>query len=289
MFLSNIQNGAASTWTKLASPTGTEGHPFNIKVLNDGNARLHLFGKEKFVGDFHAQSGVFVSTNFGTTWTNRSDPGMLYWTKDLVVDPNDATEKTWYVGVFSGWGGPPNGLGGLYRTTDRGVSWSRINNLDRSDHLRIQSAESERGLSDHRRQTGLWNSTNITSATPSFTQGRGLSVFASRSGYFSNPYQPSEIWVTSFGHGMMTASTVSQSARCPEHSNWTRPRWGRTALWPLTLQQATPGASYAIQVSTYLSNWVSLTTNVAGTNGVLQFNAHERGWLYARFYRALGQ
>ena len=40
---------------------------------------------------------------------------MRYWTKDILIDPNDATQSTWYVCVYSGWGGPPNGLGGLYR------------------------------------------------------------------------------------------------------------------------------------------------------------------------------
>jgi len=42
-----------------------------------------------------------------------------------------STQNTWYAGVFSGWGGPPNGLGGLYRSSNRGVTWTRINSLDR--------------------------------------------------------------------------------------------------------------------------------------------------------------
>ena len=32
---------------------------------------------------------------------------MYYWTKDIVIDPNDASQNTWYAGVFSGWGGTP--------------------------------------------------------------------------------------------------------------------------------------------------------------------------------------
>src|SRR5205085_11545078 len=36
IFISNdIQNGAASTWNRVALPPRTEGHPFNVKVLND--------------------------------------------------------------------------------------------------------------------------------------------------------------------------------------------------------------------------------------------------------------
>ena len=37
IYVSNdIQNGAASTWTRLATPPRSEGHPFNIQVLADG-------------------------------------------------------------------------------------------------------------------------------------------------------------------------------------------------------------------------------------------------------------
>ena len=51
---------------------------------------------------------MFVSTDGGRTWADRSDAGMRYWTKDVVVDPGDPTQSTWYAGVFSGWGGPAN-------------------------------------------------------------------------------------------------------------------------------------------------------------------------------------
>ena len=79
-----------------------------------------------------------------TAWTDRSDAGMHYWTKDLVVDPRDPTQSTWYVGVLSGWGGAPNGLGGLYKTTDRGVHWSRILTLDRVESCTISTANAGR-------------------------------------------------------------------------------------------------------------------------------------------------
>ena len=82
-------------------------------------------------GAFTASSGVFVSTDGGNTWQDRSAAGMQYYTRDIVIDPFDNNQNTWYAGVWSGWGGPPNGLGGLYRSTNRGQSWTRINALDR--------------------------------------------------------------------------------------------------------------------------------------------------------------
>ena len=44
---------------------------------------------------------------------DRSDPRIHYWTNDVVIDPSDPTQNTWYVGVYSGWGGNANDLGGL--------------------------------------------------------------------------------------------------------------------------------------------------------------------------------
>ncbi len=203
---SNIQNGAASTWTKLANPPRTQGHPFNIQVLNDDTLVCTYSGRRDSTGAFTASSGVFVSTNSGAAWIDRSDPGMLYWTKDLTVDPGDAAQNTWYVGVYSGWGGPPNGLGGLYRTVNRGVSWTRINSLDRVGSCTFNPLNTNE-LYLTTETTGLWTSTNIHSATPTFTQ---LTYpFRQPERVFFNPYQPTEMWVTSFGHGLMVGSTGS--------------------------------------------------------------------------------
>src|SRR5262249_55548125 len=127
----NLSAGAASTWTRLPNPPRTEGHPFNIVVLNDGTLVVTYSGRRTSAGAFTASSGVFVSTDGGNTWLDRSAAGLRYWTKDVVIDPFDPSQNTWYAGVFSGWGGPSNDLGGLYKTTDRGQTWTRILNIDR--------------------------------------------------------------------------------------------------------------------------------------------------------------
>lgn len=90
---SNIQAGGSSTWTKLTNPPRTEGHPFNIRVLNDGTLVCTYSGRRNTSGTFTASSGVFVSTDGGSSWADRSHTGMRYWTKDLVVDPHDATQS----------------------------------------------------------------------------------------------------------------------------------------------------------------------------------------------------
>jgi hypothetical protein len=194
----NIQNGASSTWTKVTNPPRTEGHPFNMLVLNDGTLVCTYSGRRTTA--FTASSGVFVSTNGGTSWIDRSHSGMLYWTKDIVVDPHDASQNTWYAGVFSGWGGPPNGLGGLYKTTNRGVSWTRISNLDRVTSCTI-SPDDPNEMYVTTETEGLWFTNNLTSPTPTFTNVSSY-LFKQPERVFYNPYNTSEVWVTSFGNGM---------------------------------------------------------------------------------------
>jgi hypothetical protein len=202
----NIQNGAASTWTKLPNPPRTEGHPASIVVLNDGKVVCTYSGRRTNSG-FTASSGVFVYTP-GTpgTWVDVSDPGMRYWTKDIVLDPSDAAQNTWYVGVFSGWGGAPNGLGGLYRTTDRGAHWTRINALDRVTSVTFNPADANEAYLTTE-VNGLWRSANIHAAAPDFALVANY-PFRQPERVFYNPFAPSELWVTSFGHGMMLGASA---------------------------------------------------------------------------------
>ncbi|MEO8664001.1 MAG: hypothetical protein ABI462_00780 [Ignavibacteria bacterium] len=206
IFLStNIQNGASSTWTKLTNPPRTEGHPFNIKVLNDGTLLCSYSGRRNPAGAFTSSSGIFISTNSGTSWIDRSAPGMLYWTKDIVVDAHDVNQNTWYGCVFSGWGGPPNGLGGLYKTTNRGVNWTRINSLDRVGSCTI-SPVNPNEMYMTTEVDGLWYSSNINSGTPAFTQVQSYK-FRQPERIFYNPFNTNEVWITSFGNGIKVGYT----------------------------------------------------------------------------------
>ncbi len=201
---SNIQNGLGATWSKLAAPPRTEGHPFQLHVLNDGALVCTYSGRRNGAGNFTASSGVYVSTDGGTSWADRSHTNMYYWTKDIVLDPFDPGQSNWYVGVFSGWGGAPNGKGGLYRTTNRGLSWTRLIQSDRVTSCTINPASSNE-LYFSTETEGLWYSANIRSATPSFIQV-GNYPFRQPERVFFNPYNAKEIWVTSFGHGLRVGS-----------------------------------------------------------------------------------
>jgi photosystem II stability/assembly factor-like uncharacterized protein len=260
----DIQNGPTATWKRLAAPPRTQGHPFNIHPLKDGTLVCTYSGRRAgSPQEFTASSGVFVSTDAGTSWIDRSDASMDYWTMDLVVDPSDPTQSTWYVGVYSGWGGPPNGLGGLYATTNRGLAWTQLNSDDGVSSCTFNSLNTNE-LYVTTEGDGLLFSSNIHSASPTLSLVASY-PFGQPERVFFNPYNPSQIWVTSFGNGIRIGSTLS----LPGTLQITAAQNGTAQL---NLLQASPGAAYSILESTNLINWTSLGTNTAGANGVLQFN-----------------
>jgi hypothetical protein len=174
-------------------------------VLNDGTLVVSFSGRRDSTGAFTASSGVFVSVDGGQTWLDRSDAGMQYWTWDVVVDPFDATQNTWYAGVFSGWGGPPNDLGGLYKSSNRGISWTRVLANDGVTSITFNpNDQNEAYMTTETR--GLWFSNNIT-ATPTFSAVANY-PFRQPERVFFNPFNLNEIWVTSFGGGVQVGTTA---------------------------------------------------------------------------------
>ena len=202
----DINNLAASSWVKLSNPPRTEGHPASIVVLNDGKVVCTYSGRRNSSGTFTASSGVFIYDPSNTTWTDVSAAGMNYWTKDIVLDPTDATQNTWYACVFSGWGGAPNGLGGLYKTTNRGQNWVKLTGaqFDRVTSITFDPNDANRVLLTTETQ-GLWMTNDISLASPTFQLLTSYPFRQPERVYF-NPYNPDEVWVSSFGNGMKVAS-----------------------------------------------------------------------------------
>lgn len=193
----NKLNGA--TWTKLPNPPRTEGHPACIVVLNDGNVICTYSGR-RAPSNFTASSGCYIYNPNTNSWTDVSDNGMKYWTKDIIIDPNDATQNTWYVAVFSGWGGAPNGLGGLYKTTNRGTKWTKVNTFDRVSSMTFDPNNTKQAYMTTE-QLGLWFSENMDAAIPTFVRVDPFKFRQPEKVYF-NPYNKDEVWISSFGYGM---------------------------------------------------------------------------------------
>jgi hypothetical protein len=196
----NLDQGGASTWRRLAAPPRTEGHPLTIAVLDDGTLVCTHSGRRDSSGAFTASSGVFVSIDGGASWQDRSHADMQWWCKDLTVDPHDPTQRTFYVGVWSGWGGPPNNRGGLFRTSDRGATWQRLNSLVRVSGCWIDPLRPGHGYVTTETD-GLWYSSNLDAPAPTFTQLQGF-PFRQPERVLFEPLRPTNAWVTTFGAGM---------------------------------------------------------------------------------------
>ncbi|MDX2173708.1 MAG: T9SS type A sorting domain-containing protein [Bacteroidota bacterium] len=197
----DLQNLASSTWTLLPNPPRTEKHPASIVVLNDGKMVCTYSGRR--TSNFTASSGVFIYNPTTNIFTDVSDAGMYYWTKDIVIDPNDPSQNTWYAGVFSGWGGAANGLGGLYKTTNRGTSWVKLTNTSIIDRVTscTFNPNNVNQIFMTTETNGLWVSNNINSTTPTFSIVSSY-PFQQPERVFFNPFNSNEMWVTSFGNGM---------------------------------------------------------------------------------------
>ena len=203
----NLNLGASSTWTQLSAPPRTEGHPATMTVLNNGNLLCSFSGRRNPAGAFTASSGIFVYSPGTSTWADKTGANLKYWCHDVVLDPNDATQNTWYSCVYSGWGGNGNGMGGLYKTTNAGSSWTNIlTGVDVSSCTFNPNNANELFITTH--GSGLYHSANINASTPSITQVASYD-FGVPERVFYNPFDKNKIWIVSFGHGIQWGDITS--------------------------------------------------------------------------------
>lgn len=201
----DLNNGPAATWNNTTAPPRTEGHPYNVFVLEDGTVVSTWCGRR--APGFTTSSGVFSSDDQGATWTDLSmNDEMYYWTKDITIDPNDVTQNTWYVSVFSGWGGAANDKGGLYKTTDRGLTWNLVVDLYRVESASV-NPQNANEMYVTTENEGLWYTANATAAVPTFMQLDEY-PFQHPMRIFFDPYNDEQVWVTSFGNGIKMGSTA---------------------------------------------------------------------------------
>ena len=211
----NLSAGASASWTKMPNPDAANGHPYNINVLNNQDLVVSYSArKPNYSSAFTDSSGVFYYQFSTSTWFKRSDANMRFWTMDVTVDPNDASQSTWYASVFTGWGTSGiSGTGGLYRTTDKGISWFRV-----SSSYRVNSCTVAPGNANELYFTtetdGLWMSQDATATSPDFTHVTTY-PFRHPMRVFYNPWKLSEIWVSSFGNGMRAGIKGSSNGIAP--------------------------------------------------------------------------
>ena len=195
---------------RLPTPPRTKGHPFNVHVLNDGSIVATYSGLQTgSTRVFEDRSGVFYLPPHGTAWEDRSHPLMHFWTRDIVLDPHDRSQNTWYVAVFSHQKEGSTGTldGGLYRTRDRGLTWARINDFYRVGSCGIDPDNPNR-LYLSTEMAGLWVTDNLNDSAPTFRLVEEY-PFRQPGRIIWNPFDHREIWVMSFGGGMRVMSTAT--------------------------------------------------------------------------------
>ena len=222
----DIQNLGGATWTKLPNPPRTEGHPACIKVLNDGKVLCTYSARQApgaTIWNLTNSSGVFIYDPSNAQWKDVSHPNML-WTSDIVVDPSDANQNTWYACVMGApWYNysidPGNcwHKGGVYKTVNRGASWVELTDSSKSQYT-PDSLRSVHSLTLNPLNTkqaiiasssdGLWACDDITSAKPKFYRIENFPYTAVARVFF-NPYNPSEMWVCTMGNGIWKATISS--------------------------------------------------------------------------------
>jgi hypothetical protein len=279
----NLNMYGGSTWTQLTAPPRTEGHPACLKVLNDGKLLCTYSGHINGSGAFTASSGVFLYNPATSSWADVSDPGMQYWTKDIILDPTDATQNTWYACVFTHWGGTSSNQGGLYKTTNRGTSWTKLTGttFSRVTSITFDPANSKSAYLTTETQ-GLWNSTNMNTATPTWSLV-GTYPFRQPERVYFNSYNTAEMWVSSFGNGMRMGSYTALGVPVfPGNTD-------RIKVYPNPAKNvvniAVPIMQQPLSLDVYNIEGRLITRMIPGGNNEVQINmaAYEPGMYIVRY------
>jgi photosystem II stability/assembly factor-like uncharacterized protein len=202
---------SGGTWTQLPAPPRTEGRPYNIVCLKDGGLIATYSARALDDGvTLTPSSGVFYSPDGGQTWADRTADPMKWYTKDLVVDPHDSTQNTWYAtvwGRFTTFAGPNNaGNGGLYKTTNRGMAWTRIFQDELTESISIHPDLEGVGYVTVE-NNGLFVSQNLQDDHPVFERVLSFPYWRPKRVFFK-PGNASEIWVATMGGGIWKGETA---------------------------------------------------------------------------------
>lgn len=206
IYVNNDITANPDAFSLLTVPSRTQGRAASIQVLNDSTLVTVYTGRTKAQNNFSFtdSSGIFVSTDAGTSWIDRTQTGMKYFTHSLTIDPNDVSQNTWFActrttNFIAGGASQP----GVWRTTNRGVNWTKI--FDTAS-VRVDfhpNRPNEMYISTE--FVGLYYATN-TNAAPSLTKLNEYG-FRTPTGVFFNPYNSNEVWITSLGNGLRVGYT----------------------------------------------------------------------------------
>jgi len=194
-------------WKNLANPPRTEGHPYSILALKDGTL-ISTFTARKSGTTLTQSSGVFSSIDGGLTWKDHSNDAMKLWTTSISIDPHDPYRNTWYACTWSNPLQSTDNSGGVYKTIDRGNTWTRLLSLPQSDGYSgnvnacmvnpVQSSLLYVATATH----GLYASQNAQSANPLFSELATLFPARSSRVFSVHPVSQWEMYIGTDGNGL---------------------------------------------------------------------------------------
>jgi photosystem II stability/assembly factor-like uncharacterized protein len=112
------------TWAPASRGLGSPANMRCCKLSRSENGTLFVLITAKMIAGKYTSQGVglYRSTDAAATWTKITGPLDLLWPKDFTVKPGDP--KTILLSLAGVHGHPEDG--GLYRTTDGGLSWTML-------------------------------------------------------------------------------------------------------------------------------------------------------------------
>lgn len=201
----NLSAGTSALWTKLPNPPRTQGHPYVINVLANGDLVVSYSANETS-GSLTPSSGVFYLPK-GGSWQDRTlmgtntNPDMRFWTNDVVIDP--ANTSIWYAGVRNGHGGNGNDAGGLYRSIDSGVTWQRVFVSSAVESVAIGPSGDIYVATE---TDGLYYSPTTTNLSATLSRVTSFPFQHPIRIYF-DPYENNRVFVATFGSGVIAENT----------------------------------------------------------------------------------
>jgi photosystem II stability/assembly factor-like uncharacterized protein len=119
-----------ATWVSASEGLG---HPRNLRCCKlhrsaDGTLFVLITAKKVDGGELTLDGvGLYRSTDAAVTWSKITDPLQLHWPKDFTIKPGDPRTILLSAAGFRGHGDE----GGLYRTTDGGMTWKKLAQKER--------------------------------------------------------------------------------------------------------------------------------------------------------------
>ncbi|MCD6506795.1 hypothetical protein J7M22_09240 [Candidatus Poribacteria bacterium] len=110
------------SWTRKSNGLGNPGnmHVYSLRLHPDGTLFCLITGKRDGV-DFPVPGGLWMSRDGGESWHPIADSLNLYWPMGFAVHPKDS--RIIYLCASDA---PRLGGGGLYKTTDGGKTWRKL-------------------------------------------------------------------------------------------------------------------------------------------------------------------